>query len=155
MAASSKLMICNAERRLPCRIKLGIPAGGFGAQLTEMHAWLDENCGADGWAMIPAGLRGVVNDAIAIYLRRWPLPSSPVGCAGSSIEIGVERFGFARIGSQPELPEPRVPRPIAPHSSNHGNAFRKRSPSSRIARSTGISRRGASRSRMPTPVAVT
>ena len=32
-----------------------------------MQAWLDENCGADGWAMTPAGLRGVVNDAVAIY----------------------------------------------------------------------------------------
>jgi hypothetical protein len=32
-----------------------------------MHAWLDANCGADGWAMTPAGRRGVVNDAVAIY----------------------------------------------------------------------------------------
>jgi hypothetical protein len=31
-----------------------------------MHAWLDENCSAYGWAMTPAGLRGVVNDALAI-----------------------------------------------------------------------------------------
>jgi hypothetical protein len=67
MAATSKLMIVEAERRFPCRIKLGIPTGGFGARLTEMHAWLDENCGAGGWAMTPAGLRGVVNDAVAIY----------------------------------------------------------------------------------------
>jgi hypothetical protein len=37
MAASSKLMIVDAERRLPCRIKLGIPTGGFGAQLSEIH----------------------------------------------------------------------------------------------------------------------
>jgi hypothetical protein len=58
MAASSKPMIVEAERRFPCRIKLGIPNGGFGTHLTEMHAWLDENCGADGWAMTPAGLRG-------------------------------------------------------------------------------------------------
>ena len=60
-------MIVEAERRFPCRIKLGIPIGGFGEWLTEMHAWLDQNCGADGWAMTPAGLRGVVNDAVAIY----------------------------------------------------------------------------------------
>jgi hypothetical protein len=33
-----------------------------------MHVWLDENCGADGWAMTPAGHRGVANDAVAIYL---------------------------------------------------------------------------------------
>src|ERR1700704_1063572 len=33
------------------------------------QAWLDANCGADGWAMAPAGLHGVLNDAIAIYLN--------------------------------------------------------------------------------------
>ena len=67
MAASSKLMITEAERRFPCRIKLGIPTGGLGARLTELQAWLDENCGADHWAMTPAGLRGAVNDAVAVY----------------------------------------------------------------------------------------
>jgi hypothetical protein len=47
---------------------ISIPTGGFGAQLTEMHAWLDENCSTEGWAMTPAGLRGVVHDAVAIHL---------------------------------------------------------------------------------------
>jgi hypothetical protein len=47
MAASSKLMITEAERRFPCRIKIGIPIAGLGRRLTEMHTWLDENCGAD------------------------------------------------------------------------------------------------------------
>jgi hypothetical protein len=56
MAASSKLMITEAERRFPCRIKVGVPIGGLGARLTEMQVWLDENCGADGWIMAPAGL---------------------------------------------------------------------------------------------------
>jgi hypothetical protein len=32
-----------------------------------MMAWLDANCGADAWAMTPAGFRGVVNDALAIH----------------------------------------------------------------------------------------
>jgi hypothetical protein len=67
-------MITEAERRFPCRIKLGIPTGG---RLTEMHAWLDQNCGADGWAMTPAGLSGVINDAVAIYFldgRGCPAP---------------------------------------------------------------------------------
>jgi hypothetical protein len=49
MAASSKLMITEAERRFPCRIKVGVPIGGLGARLTEMQVWLDENCGSDGW----------------------------------------------------------------------------------------------------------
>jgi hypothetical protein len=44
-----------------------VPREGFGSRLTNINAWLDENCGADDWAMTPAGLRGVVNDAVAIY----------------------------------------------------------------------------------------
>ncbi len=94
MAASSKLMITEAERRFPCRIKLGIPTGGFGARLTEMHAWLDENCGSDGWAMAPAGLRGVVNDAVAIYFLDATSAAAFVGlwCAGSEVEASGGTF---------------------------------------------------------------
>src|SRR5437763_12372182 len=62
-APRSQLMITEAERRFPVRIKLAHPPNGFGARLTAMYAWLDENCGADGWAFAPAGLRGVMNDA--------------------------------------------------------------------------------------------
>ena len=40
-------------------------------------------------------------------------------------------------------------------SSSHGNAFRSRSPSSGIARSTGVSGRGVSQSRMPSRAAIT
>jgi hypothetical protein len=32
-----------------------------------MTACLDENCGADGWAMTPSGTRGVLNDALSNY----------------------------------------------------------------------------------------
>jgi hypothetical protein len=38
VAANSRLMIGDAEPRFPCRIKLGVPSGGFGKQLSEMHA---------------------------------------------------------------------------------------------------------------------
>jgi hypothetical protein len=94
MAAGLKLMVSDAEGRFPCRIKLGIPTGGFGVQVTEMHTWLDENCGVDGWAMTPAGLLGVVNDAVAIYLPRWG-----VGCRlhmslVRRIEDRDQRWGF-------------------------------------------------------------
>lgn len=88
-------MIIEAERRLPCRIKLGVPTGGLGERLTEMHAWLDQNCGADGWAMTPAGLRGVVNDAVAIYFRNAALAAAFVSrwcCAGSAVEISDGAF---------------------------------------------------------------
>jgi hypothetical protein len=103
MAASSKLMIVDAERRFPCRIKLALPAGGFGTQLAEMHAWLDENCGADGWAMTPAGLRGVRNDAVAIYFLDATLAVAFISrwCARSKVEIAE---GVFRVRADRPLP---------------------------------------------------
>ncbi len=67
MAASSKLMIGEAERRFPVRIRILVPPQGLGVRLDAMKAWLDDNCGDGCWAMAPAGLRGVVNDAVAVY----------------------------------------------------------------------------------------
>ncbi len=67
MAASSRLMIGEAERRFPVRIRIAVPPMGLGTRLDEIKAWLDDNCGADGWAITPSGLRGVVNDAVAVY----------------------------------------------------------------------------------------
>jgi hypothetical protein len=105
MAASSKLMIGEAERRFPVRIKMALPPGGFGTKLTEIHAWLDENCGANGWAMTPSGLRGIVNDAVAIYFLD---PATAIGfvarwCAGAKVETvdGVLRL-------REDAPAPRV-----------------------------------------------
>ena len=88
MAASSKLMISEAEQRFPVRIRLALPAGGFGTRLSEIHAWLDENCGADGWAMTPSGVRGMVNDAVAVYFRDPTLASGFVArwCAANKVE---------------------------------------------------------------------
>jgi len=30
------------------RIRIGVPPEGLGQRLTEITAWLDDNCGADG-----------------------------------------------------------------------------------------------------------
>jgi hypothetical protein len=67
MAASSKRMITEAERRFPVRVRIAVPRDGFGRRIDHREAWLDENYGADGWSMTPAGLRGVLNDAAAVY----------------------------------------------------------------------------------------
>jgi hypothetical protein len=48
-------MISEAERRFAVRIKIAVPGGGFGERLNEMNGWLDQNAGADCWAMTPAG----------------------------------------------------------------------------------------------------
>ena len=67
MAASSRLMLTEAERKFPARIKMAVPPDGLGRQLDDMMAWLDANCGVGNWAIAPAGRRGVVNDALAIF----------------------------------------------------------------------------------------
>src|SRR5215467_14247002 len=67
MAASSGFMIAEAERRFPVRIRIGVPPAGLGPRLDRIKAWLDENAGANGWAMTPSGTRGVLNDALSIY----------------------------------------------------------------------------------------
>ena len=52
-----------------------------------MPEWLDENCGPDGWSIAPAGLRGVLDDAVAVYvgsptcalgfITRWCVSDDP------------------------------------------------------------------------------
>ena len=78
MAAGSRAMIADAERRFPVRVGFAVPSGGFGRRLEAIYAWLDQNCGADGWKMTPTGLRGVVNDAVAIYFQDATLASGLV-----------------------------------------------------------------------------
>jgi hypothetical protein len=53
MPGNPREMITAAERRFSVRIRLGVPPGGLGQRYTQMTAWLDENCGADGWAVTP------------------------------------------------------------------------------------------------------
>jgi hypothetical protein len=59
-----------------------------------MTAWLDENCGAEGWAMTPSGKRRVLNDAISIYFADATLASAFVArwCVGAKVETGVSVF---------------------------------------------------------------
>ena len=63
------------------RISVGIPTGGFGRHLDGINAWLDENCGADGWAITPAGLRGssTMRSRSISRMRRSPAPLSAGG----------------------------------------------------------------------------
>jgi hypothetical protein len=87
MPGNPREMITTAERRFPVRIRIGVPPGGFGQRYTEMTAWLDENCGADGWAITPSGMRGVLNDAVSIYFLDPPLRArlSPAGAPGPGL----------------------------------------------------------------------
>jgi hypothetical protein len=109
MAASSGLMIAEAERRFPVRVRIGVPPDGLGPRLDRIKAWLDENAGANGWATTPSGTRGVLNDAISIYFADPTLATAFVArwCAGYQVETfgGVfqvrEDEPMLRVGATP------------------------------------------------------
>jgi hypothetical protein len=105
MAASSKLMINEAERRFPVRIRIGAALEGLGGRVDQMRAWLDGNCGADGWALTPSGRRGVLNDALSIYFLDPTLASAFVArwCAGYRVETAE---GVFRV--RDDEPTPRI-----------------------------------------------
>jgi hypothetical protein len=59
-----------------------------GRRRAQITAWLDENCGSDGWAMTASGMRGVLNDAISLYFADVTLANAFVArrCVGSRVE---------------------------------------------------------------------
>jgi len=95
--------ITVAERSFPVRVRIGVPPGGLGQRYSHITAWLDENCGSDGWEMTPSGLRGVLNDAVSIYFADATCASAFVArwCAGSKIETagGVFQAREAEAGA--------------------------------------------------------
>ena len=102
MPGSPRDMITSAERRFPVRVRIGVPAGGLGQRHTQINAWLDENCGADCWAMTPSGTRGVLNDALSIYFAdatlasalvvRWCVESRLLtACSKRNAHVGLHR----------------------------------------------------------------
>ena len=80
-------------------------AEGLGQQHARMIAWLDENCGADGWAMAPSGTRGVLNDALSIYFPDPALAGAFVArwCIGYKVETAEGAFRVRE-----DEPAPRV-----------------------------------------------
>jgi hypothetical protein len=89
MPGNPRAIITEAERRFPLRIVIRVPEDGIGSRYKPMTDWLDENCGIKGWAIAPAGTRGVLNDAMAVYVSnptcavafvaRWLVPGDPPG----------------------------------------------------------------------------
>ena len=57
----------EADARFPVRVRLAQPRGGLGQRFSEIQMWLDANCGADGWTIAPASIRGTAQDALGIY----------------------------------------------------------------------------------------
>jgi hypothetical protein len=95
----------EAERRFPVRIKIAVPAEGLGSRLDQIFAWLDANCGSDGWTSAPSSTRGVVNNALAIYFADVTLANAFVTrwCSAQRIEI-VD--GMYRV--RDDEPTPRI-----------------------------------------------
>jgi hypothetical protein len=77
-------MITMAERRFPVRVRIAVPAGGFGQRYSQITDWLDGNCGSDGWAMTPSAMRGcsMTPCRSTLRMRRSPAPSSRAGAPG-------------------------------------------------------------------------
>jgi len=103
MSGNPREMIIMVERSFPVRIRIGVPQGGLGQRYSHITAWLDENCGSDGWAMTPLGLRGVLNDAVSISFADATRASAFVArwCAGSKIKTagGVFQVREAEAGA--------------------------------------------------------
>ena len=113
MAGNPRDMITLADRRFPVRIRIGVPPGGFGQRYAQITARLDENCGADGWAMTPSGMRGVLNDAVSIYFLDATLASAFVArwCVGSKVETadGVFRVRGDELAARTGVAMHRTP----------------------------------------------
>ena len=105
MPGNPREMITMAERTFPVRIRIAVPQEGLGRRHAQITAWLDENCGADRWAMTPSGMRGVLNDAISLYFGDATLASAFVArwCVGAKVETAGGVFQVRE-----DEPEPRV-----------------------------------------------
>src|SRR5215472_73955 len=104
MMIAARRAISDTERRFPVRIGVGVPPRGLGDRLDQIQTWLDANCGADGWAMAPASLRGPLNDAIAIYFNDATLAAAFVARwapLGGGL-VKAEWFRRYRENEQPE-----------------------------------------------------
>jgi len=93
----------EADRQYPVRVRIAVPPEGLGRQLALMHAWLDDTCGAAGWASAPAGTVGVVNDAIAFYFESAAFAHAFVArfCCGYRIETVAGSFAIRRDDPPP------------------------------------------------------
>ena len=105
MLGDPRKMTTMAERNFFVRIRIGVPPGGLGQRHTQITAWLDENCGADGWAMTPSGTRGVLNDALSIYFADAALGNPFVArwCVGGRSRRPVASSRCARMNWSREL----------------------------------------------------
>jgi hypothetical protein len=116
---AARQAVRDADHRFPVRIRIGVPPHGLGERIDQIGAWLDANCGADGWAMAADGLHSVLNHAIAIFLRAGRRLCRPMvrGILKSRVPTASSRYA-------------RMPRPLACSQgcTRHREAVLARSP---------------------------
>src|SRR5215472_3901899 len=123
MTGNPREMITMAERNFPVRIRIAVPPDGLGRRYAQITAWLDENCGTDGWAMTPSGMRGVLNDALSIYFPDPALASAFVArwCIGFKVETAEGAF---RVREDEPVPRVRAGLHRTPMRSSVGDGVR-------------------------------
>jgi hypothetical protein len=125
-------IITSAERRFPVRIRIAVPPAGLGQRYALITAWLDENCGYDGWAMTPSGTRGLLNDALSIYFGDATLASgTQAGRRKSLGDSPLEGTGFEP--SVPLLRKALLGVPIGDGGTKGGATYRFRSETAMLA----------------------
>jgi hypothetical protein len=107
MPANPRQIRREAERQFPVRVRIALPPGGFGRQLADMHDWLDAVCGTAGWSSAPAGLIGIVNDAVAFYFDDAALAHAFVNrfcCGYRPVEINRSVEGAFSLHTEQPAP---------------------------------------------------
>ena len=92
------------DEAFPVRVKLLVPEGGFGRQLTDLHAWLDREAGRGNYAFHAARTFGSPNDAVAVYFRT---PETAHRFVGSFLDLLLADGTNSMVYSSPYLPNGR------------------------------------------------
>ena len=92
MPGNARDVTTMAERRFPASIRIGLPPSGLGRRLTQMTAWLEENCGSDGAG---AGSRfGADSHPITEFVPDSPLEGTGFELLVPPVDAGL----FGRTG---------------------------------------------------------
>jgi hypothetical protein len=101
-----------AERYFPVRVRVAVPPGGFGRQLDEIYAWLDQRSGPAPIGSAPRRARAALTPRSSIsWKRRAPPPLSIASHAGwwsAASRRFRERGGDARVDRRNQIDVGRV-----------------------------------------------
>src|SRR6516162_4544343 len=99
MMIAARRAISDTERRFPVRIRVGVPPRGLGDRLEQIQTWLDADCGADGWTMAPADLRGpgTTRSRSNSTTPPWRAPLLPDGAPAIGPRVPTASYRSARM----------------------------------------------------------